>query len=268
MAKRKVCDKIQHYKLKTKNNKEMSICPDDAAIMGHGIKSPLTRIVALSELLIKELPGELNEQQKEYIQDIYNNSFLLLNAINSLLTITKSEAGYHKLNLAPYNIMHIVESVVVRVDSVAASKGSKIVLDIPEDLPPVYCDRYKIEQVLYNLLDNAMKFTFNGTITISVRELPDRTIKFSVSDTGIGIKEKNQAKVFEKFFTEKTAVNPGGSGLGLTVVKEMVELHNGRVWLESQEGKGTTVYFVIPNKVVSGQANEKKELSSCARLCK
>jgi signal transduction histidine kinase len=217
--------------------------------------------------LIKEIPGDLNDEQKEYVQDIYNNSFLLLNAVNSLLTITKSEAGFQKLNLGSYNIRDIVEGVVVRVDSVAISKGSQIIVDIPEDLPIVYCDRYKIEQVLYNLLDNAMKFTYNGTITISVRELPDRTVKVAVADTGVGIKEKNQAKVFDKFFTEKTPLNPGGSGLGLTVVKEIVSLHNGRVWLESQDGEGTTVSFVIPNKI-SGKADEKKELSSRARVCK
>jgi len=268
LAKREVLRKTQNFKLKTNSNNDVLLSPEDAAIVGHGIKSPLTRIVALSELLLKELPGELNREQKEYVQDIYNNSFLLLNAVNSLLTITKSEAGYQKLNLGPYNIKDIIEGVVVRVDSVAISKGSQIIVDIPEDLPIVYCDRYKIEQVLYNLLDNAMKFTFNGTITISVRELPDRTIMVSVADTGVGIKEKHLARVFDKFYTEKTAINPGGSGLGLTVVKEMINLHNGRVWLESQEGKGTTVTFVIPNKAHSGKVDDKKELSSCARLCK
>ena len=209
----------------------------------------------------------MNDTQKEYVQDIYNNSFLLLNSINSLLSLTKSESGFQKLILGPYNMQDIVESVVVRVDSVANSRGSEIKIDIPEDLPIVYCDRYKIEQVLYNLLDNAMNHTFGGTITVSVRELPDKTIKIVVADTGVGIKEKNQAKVFDKFFTEKNALNPGGSGLGLTVVKDIVNLHQGRVWIESQEGVGTTVSFVIPNNVLSGK-EEKKELSSRARIYK
>lgn len=259
--------KTASYRLKNKGD-ELFLSPEDAAVVGHGIKSPLARIVALSELLLKELPGSLNEEQKEYIQDIYNNGFLLLNNINSLLTITRSEAGFQKLNLGPFNIKDIVESVVVRVDSVAISRGTQILIHIPDNLPIVYCDRYKIEQALYNLLDNAMKFTFDGTITISVRELPDRTIEFSVSDTGVGIKEKNLSKVFDKFFTEKSALNPGGSGLGLTVVREIVQLHKGRVWLESQEGQGTTVSFVIPNHAISGKIEEKKELASRARVRK
>ena len=236
---------------------------EEVALLGHGIKSPLTRIVTLSELLLKELPGELNDQQKEYMQDIFNNSHLLLNSVNSLLSITKSEAGFLKLNIGPYNLREIVESVVVRVDSVAISKGTEIIIDIPDALPIVYCDRYKIEQVLYNLLDNAMKFTEEGTITVSARETRDKMISVTVSDTGIGIKEKNKSRVFEKFFTEKNSVNPGGSGLGLAVVKEYVNLHNGKVCLKSRVGKGTSVTFAIPNK-----APEEKELTPHASSCR
>lgn len=243
------------------NKHNTTLSSEETALVGHGIKSPLTRIVTLSELLLKEIPGSLNNDQKEYVQDIYNNSFLLLNAINSLLTITRGETGYQKLNPEFFNIKDIVESVVVRVDSVAASKGTELVIDVPDNLPLVCCDRYKIEQVLYNLLDNAMKFTFNGTITVSVRELPDKAIKVSVADTGIGISEKNLAKAFDKFFTEKTPINPGGSGLGLTVVQQIINLHDGQVWLESKEGVGTTVNFTIPNNAKSCNDDEKKELS-------
>lgn len=230
-----------------------AVTAEEIALMGHGIKSPLTRIVALSELLLKEVPGELNQQQKEYLQDIYNNSHLLLNSVNSLLSIIKSESGFLKLNTGPYDIKEIIEGVVVRIDSVAVSKGSEIIIDVPDDLPIVICDRYKIEQVLYNLLDNAMKFTFEGVITISVREDPDNMICVTVSDTGIGIKEKNKSRVFEKFFTEKNSVNPGGSGLGLTVVKEFINLHNGKVRLKSRVGKGTSVSFTIPIKGAEGE---------------
>lgn len=234
----------------------------EVALLGHGIKSPLTRIVALSELMLKEVPGELNPQQKEYVEDIYNNSFLLLNAVNSLLSIIKSESGFLKLNIGAYDFKEMVESVVVRIDSVANSRGTKIIIDIPDDLPTVYCDRSKIEEVLYNLLDNAMKFTYEGIITVSVRETPEKSIYVTVADTGIGIKEKNKARVFEKFFSEKNSVNPEGSGLGLAVVKEYINLHKGKVWLESRVGKGTTVYFVIPNKAV-----DEKELAPHGSSC-
>lgn len=237
----------KQYYLKQKANNDTKRSAEDTALIGHGIKSPLTRIVTLSELLLKEIPGGLNYEQKEYVQDIYNNSFLLLNAINSLLSITRGESGFQKLNLEMFNMKDIIESVVARIDSIATSKGTAFIVDVPEELPLVYCDRYKIEQVLYNLLDNAMKFTFDGTITISAKELPDKSIKISVVDTGEGIKEKNMPMVFDKFFTEKTTVNPGGSGLGLSVVQEIVSLHKGEVFLESQEGAGTTVTFIIPN---------------------
>lgn len=237
----------KQYYLKQKANNNTKGSAEDTALTGHGIKSPLTRIVTLSELLLKEIPGDLNSEQKEYVQDIYNNSFLLLNAINSLLSITRGESGFQKLNLEMFNLKDIIESVVARIDSIAASKGTAFIVDVSDELPLVYCDRYKIEQVLYNLLDNAMKFTFDGTITISAKELPDKSIKISVADTGLGIKEKNLPKVFDKFFTVKTTVNPGGSGLGLSVVQEIISLHNGEVFLESQEGIGTTVTFIIPN---------------------
>ncbi|HHX94833.1 MAG TPA: HAMP domain-containing histidine kinase [Clostridia bacterium] len=258
MKKRDILNKRQS--LRVLGNLQNSSDPQEIALLGHGIKSPLARIVALSELLLKELPGELNEEQKEYVQDIYNNSFLLLNSVNSLLSITRTESGYRTLNIGPFDMKEIVESVVVRVDSVAVSRGSEIIIDIPEDLPIVYCDRYKIEQVLYNLLDNAMKFTLGGSITVSAQEMPDKMIRVSVSDTGTGIKEKHKNKVFEKYFTEKNALNPDGSGLGLTVVKEIVNLHQGEVWLESRVGQGTTVHFVIPNE----PRDKEKELASHA----
>ena len=260
MAQKDVLKKRQKAKKLPEQDSKEVLSSEEIAVLGHGLKSPLARIVALSELLLQEVQGELNKDQKEYVQDIYNNSFLVLNSINSLLNLAQIEAGLHKLNIGPFNMRDIVESVVAKVDSVAASKGSKIIIDIPENLPIVYCDRYKIEQVLYNLLDNSIKFTFDGTINVAVRELPDSNIEVAVSDTGIGVKEKNKAKVFDKFFTEKCILNPGGSGLGLMVVQEIVNLHKGKVWLESQEGQGTTVIFVIPNRIP-----DKKELLSDAR---
>lgn len=256
MAKKEASSSRKQLRLVDKNENSAQ----EIALLGHGIKSPLARIVALSELLLKELPGELNPEQKEYVQDIYNNSFLLLNSVNSLLSLAKSESGFQKLNLGPFDLKEVVESVVVRVDSLAISRGLEIIIDIPEDLPIVYCDRYKIEQVLHNLLDNAIKFTVKGKITVSVREMSNKKIRVSVADTGIGIKERNKGKVFDKFFTEKSNYNPGGSGLGLAVVKEIITLHKGKVWLESRVGQGTTVIFVIPNNA----ADKKKELSSHA----
>ncbi len=241
----------QYRSLRDKADRINELSSGETALIGHGIKSPLTRIVTLSELLLKEIPGTLNHEQKEYVQDIYNNSFLLLNAINSLLTITKGETGFEKLNMELFNVKDMLESVVARVDSIAVSRGTQFVFDVSDELPLVYCDRYKIEQVLYNLIDNAMKFTYNGTITVSAKELPDNSIQIAVADTGIGIEEENLSKIFDKFYTDKNPFNLGGSGLGLSVVQEIVSLHNGRVWVESTEGKGTTVTFVIPN---SGKA--------------
>lgn len=220
------------------------------ALLGHGIKSPLTRIVALAELLLNEIPGKLNAEQKEYLQDIYNNSYLLMNSINSLLSISKSEAGYLSLNLSSYSIKEVVESVVMKVDSIAVSKGSEIIVDIPDNITAISFDRDKIEQILFNLLDNAIKFTRDGKITVRVKDDPaSNFITVSVRDTGVGIEEKSRKKVFEKFYTEKNALNPGGSGLGLAVVKEFVELHRGRVWLESSPGQGTCVYFTLPKNL-------------------
>ncbi|NLO89109.1 MAG: HAMP domain-containing histidine kinase [Clostridia bacterium] len=237
---------INGQRLKMINSRNKNIA-NQLAVLGHEIKSPLTRIVALSEFLLKEIPGKLNDEQKECLQDIYNNSYILMNSINSLLSLSKSEAGYQCLNLSPQNINEVVESVVLKVDSIVSSKGLLMVVDVPHEVPVVNFDREKIEQILFNLLDNAIKFTQNGRIAIKVRvDNEQDQLVVSVEDTGVGIEEKNKDKVFEKFFTKRDALNPGGSGLGLAVVKCFVELHGGKVWLESAVGKGTRVSFTIP----------------------
>jgi len=251
---------INGQRLKMINSRNKNIA-HQLAMLGHEIKSPLTRIVALSEFLLKEIPGKLNDEQKEYLQDIYNNSYILMNSINSLLSLSKSEAGYLCLNSSPQNINEVVESVVLKVDSIAASKGLLLVVDVPQEVPIVNFDRDKIEQILFNLLDNAIKFTQKGRIAIKVRvDDEQEQLVVSVEDTGVGIEEKNKDRVFEKFFTQKGSLNPGGSGLGLAVVKDFVELHGGKVWLESSVGKGTRVSFTIP----IAQAPKRKGCASYA----
>ena len=252
---------VSPEKISTKRQKKFAQLPPASApreetnaqwlaLLGHGIKSPVARILALSEFMLKEIPGELNSEQKEYLQDIYHNSYLLTNYINSLLTLSKVESGYMKLNIGAYDFREIVESVVTKVDTMAASRNSQIIVKIPNDLSPVCCDRNKIEQILFNLLDNAIKFTREGTITVSVIEdHAGELLRVAVRDTGIGISEKLRPKVFDTFFTEKSALNPGGSGLGLAVVKEFVYLHGGQVVLESCPGRGTRVEFTIPNSL-------------------
>jgi len=201
---------INGQRLKMINSRNKNIA-HQLAMLGHEIKSPLTRIVVLSEFLLKEIPGKLNDEQKEYLQDIYNNSYILMNSINSLLSLSKSEAGYLCLNCSPQNINEVIKSVVLKVDSIAASKGLLLVVDVPQEVPTVNFDRDKIEQILFNLLDNAIKFTQKGRIAIKVKvDDEEEQLVVSVEDTGVGIEEKNKDRVFEKFFTQKSPLNPGG----------------------------------------------------------
>jgi two-component system, NtrC family, sensor kinase len=220
------------------------------ANMSHELRTPLNAIIGFSEVLQEKLFGELNEKQAEYTDDILSSGRHLLSLINEILDLSKVEAGRMELELATFDLPLAVDNARTFVRERATKHGIKVDVAIDERLGDYVGDERKIKQILLNLLSNAVKFTpEGGRIGINARKV-DGAVEISVRDTGIGISAEDQAKIFEEFrqvgsnYAHKTE----GTGLGLTLAKKFVELHGGRIWVDSEVGKGSTFSFTLPER--------------------
>jgi signal transduction histidine kinase len=218
------------------------------ANMSHELRTPLNAIICSSEALKDRIFGTLNEKQEKYIQNIINSSTHLLQLINDILDISKIEAGKMTLSLGLYSIANIVEDSFSIVKTLAYRKNINVSIKIvPPDFK-IRVDAKKLKQILYNLLSNAIKFTpENGEVTLEILKLED-FIKIIVKDTGIGIKEEDQERVFREFEQVDGSYERQyeGTGLGLPLTKKLVEMHGGEIYLTSKVGEGTEVLFTIP----------------------
>jgi signal transduction histidine kinase len=220
------------------------------ANMSHELRTPLNAVIGFSEVLLQRMFGELNEKQDEYLNDIYASGQHLLSLINDILDLSKIEAGRMELAPAPFHLPSALENAVTLVKERAARHGIALELDIDPRLGEVVGDERKIKQILLNLLSNAVKFTpEGGRISLKARRT-DGTVEIAVTDTGIGIAPEDQAAIFEEFRqvgSDETRKQEG-TGLGLTLAKKFVELHGGRIWVESELGRGSTFTFALPIK--------------------
>jgi signal transduction histidine kinase len=224
------------------------------ANMSHELRTPLNAIIGFSEVLGERMFGELNEKQAEYTDDILTSGRHLLSLINEILDLSKVEAGRMELELATFDLPLAIENARTFVRERAIKHGINLDVTIDERLGDFVGDERKIKQVLLNLLSNAVKFTpEGGRIGINAKQA-DGAVEISVSDTGIGIAPEDQARVFEEFRQVGTtdAQKSEGTGLGLTLAKKFVELHGGRIWVESELGKGSTFTFALPTNVRDG----------------
>jgi len=220
------------------------------ANMSHELRTPLNAIIGFSEVLGEKMFGELNEKQNEYVGDIHSSGQHLLSLINDILDLSKVEAGRMELELAKFDLPLAVENAITLVRERATRHGITLDAAIDERLGDFVGDERKIKQILLNLLSNAVKFTSEGG-RIEIKAIPvDASVEISVSDTGIGITSEDQATIFEEFRQVGTAdaQKHEGTGLGLTLAKKFVELHGGRIWVESEVGKGSTFTFTLPEK--------------------
>jgi len=217
------------------------------ANISHELRTPLNSIICFSELLTEEFIGRLNDKQKEYVEDIKVSGLHLLSMINEILDISKLEADAMKLNYRRFKLDTTVNEVCNLLMPLSLKKNIKIIKNI-YDLE-IYADYQKILQILFNLLNNAIKFTpDNGQITIEIGKT-DKEIILKVIDTGIGIDKKYHKKIFKKFEQIENNVATSSTGLGLTITKELVKLHNGNISVESNPGKGSIFIVKIPNKI-------------------
>ena len=222
-----------------------------AAMISHELKTPLVPIQGYSELLVKGRLGELTEMQKKSAKTIFDNATRLSRLIQDILDVRKMELGRLNLDIRNANAKEIIGQCLTAFKTTAQSKNIALV-DNSQDIP-LRCDPERIIQVINNLLSNAFKFVpqENGKIELGAK-IDNDSVIFSIKDNGIGIPTDKQDSLFKKFYQVDTALGrkAGGSGLGLVICKGIIESHKGRMWIESELGKGTTVYFSIPMEVI------------------
>ena len=220
------------------------------ANMSHELRTPLNHIIGFTQLVLDGKTGELGETQKEYLGDVLDSSRHLLSLINDILDMSKIEAGKMELALSYIDISELIGRCVGMVKEKADEKQINLAFSNASSLDRISADERKIKQVFYNLISNAVKFTPpGGEVGILATDSEDGSVLFSVADTGIGIEKKNHTRIFEPFSQLDSAASRehAGTGLGLSLSRTLVELHGGRIWMQSGgKGKGSTFYFTIP----------------------
>jgi len=219
------------------------------ANMSHELRTPLNSIIGFSELMRQKMPGELNEKQMHYMDNILKSSKFLLDLINDILDLSKVEAGKIELVIEKMSVPLVIDETLILIKEKAAKHNVLLIKELDPSLGSIEADQQRFKQVLFNLLSNAVKFSKpeGGTVKIKTKEDGDMAI-FSVADTGIGIKEEDIGKLFRTFEQLDSGIsrNYGGTGLGLAISKKLVELHNGEISAESRYGEGSTFTFSLP----------------------
>ncbi|MDD5289563.1 MAG: HAMP domain-containing sensor histidine kinase, partial [Dehalococcoidales bacterium] len=222
------------------------------AHMSHEFRTPLNAILGFSDMMREGKVGEVSEEQKQCLNDVYNSGQHLLSLINDLLDMAAIESGKMELRLSSIDLAELVESIKEEMLPLFADKKQSFEIEIPEELQLVRGDRKRIRQVFLNLLGNANKFTPDGG-TVSVKAYGENGwCQVSVIDSGIGIKKDEMAMLFKPFSRpgSKQKEREDGTGLGLAIVKQIVEKHGGRIWVESEYGKGSRFIFTLPFSLI------------------
>jgi signal transduction histidine kinase len=223
------------------------------ANMSHELRTPMNAILGFVEMVLDGIYGEVPNHLKEPLTDIQTNGKHLLRLINDVLDLSKIEAGRMDLVLAEYSVQDVVDTVRASLQSLALEKGLEFVAAAQDDIPLAYGDGRRIAQCLMNLVGNALKFTKQGRVSVWVEQQGDHLL-YRVSDTGIGIPKTELENIFTQFQQVDTAITRefAGTGLGLNITKQFVEMHDGRIWAESELGKGSTFFFSIPLRASHG----------------
>jgi signal transduction histidine kinase len=218
------------------------------ANMSHELRTPLNAIIGFSEVLIERLFGEMNAKQEDYLKDIHSSGKHLLSLINDILDLSKVEAGRMELELSEFHLPAALQNAMTLVRERAHNHGIKLALKVAPSLGEIRADERKVKQIVLNLLSNAVKFTPDGgRVDVNAR-MNGEAVEIAVKDTGVGIAPKDQEAVFEEFrqvgrdYTNKQE----GTGLGLALTRRFVELHGGKISLQSKPGKGSTFTFTLP----------------------
>ncbi len=223
------------------------------ANMSHELRTPLNSVIGFSRVILKGIDGPINETQEQDITAIYNSGLHLLNMINEILDLSKIEAGKMELQIDDIDASEVVNNAINSAAGLIKDKPIQVITKVAPDLPVIKGDEMRLNQVLTNLIGNAVKFTEKGSITLeafeNVNEQNKKEIMFTVADTGIGIAPEDQGKLFQRFsqVDDSPTRRTGGTGLGLSIARSLVELHGGRIGLLNSElNKGSTFFFTVP----------------------
>ncbi len=221
------------------------------SVASHELRTPLASIKNAIQIMLSGKAGEINENQKKFLSMAERNINRLTNILNDLLNLSRIESGKIVMNFEELVPKALIEFILSSLKPQADNKSLKLRMDLPDELPTAYGDREKIEQILTNLMGNAIKFTpEGGEITVSVKPLDSnrKMVAFSVRDTGIGIPEDELEKIFDKFHQVEDSLHrsTGGTGLGLAITRGLIEAHQGKIWVQSELRKGSTFTFTLP----------------------
>ena len=221
-------------------------------ISAHQLRTPLSAIKWTVRMLLDGDVGKLTDEQTEFLKKAYQSNERMVNLVNDLLNVTRIEEGRYLYNPEELDMIELIEKTIIPLKEIAERKNLKFEFLKPKEKEiKVRVDKEKISLAISNLVDNAINYTKEGKISIQFEyDSKDKQVKFSVKDTGIGISEEQQKRLFSKFFRGINAIKAEteGTGLGLFIAKNIIEAHGGRIWFESEEGKGTTFYFTLPLK--------------------
>jgi signal transduction histidine kinase len=238
---REIADKSRQLEAASRHKSEF------LANMSHELRTPLNAIIGFSEVLAERMFGDVNAKQAEYLQDILESGRHLLSLINDILDLSKIEAGHMELEPADFDLAGVIENALILVRERASRRGITLGSTIDERLGLIRGDARKVKQVLLNLLSNALKFTPEGGRIVVGAGLHGEVAQVSVADTGVGIAPADQEAVFEEFRQVGAAERKAeGTGLGLALSRKFVELHGGKIWVQSEPGRGSTFTFTLP----------------------
>jgi signal transduction histidine kinase/DNA-binding response OmpR family regulator len=217
------------------------------ASMSHELRTPLNAIIGFSEVLLERMFGELNERQDEYLRDIWSSGKHLLELLNDILDLSKIEAGQMVLNRSEFAVRKSLEYCISLVREQAVKQGIHLSLEVDPEVGLLDADRLRFRQVVLNLLSNAVKFTPDGGRVAVCASIQGEDLVVTVADTGVGVAAEDRQRIFDSFQQgTRPAEQAEGTGLGLTLSKRILELHSGRIWLESEVGRGSTFGFALP----------------------
>jgi signal transduction histidine kinase len=247
---RKVADRTQALALANERLQELDRLKSDfVSNVSHELRTPLTAIKGAVDLILREVAGPLTEKQIHYLSRVRSNTQHLAGLINDLLDLSKIESGKIEMKSGRVSMGGLIHEVVETLRPVAVEKAIALEANTPEPSIMVWADREKINQVLMNLIGNAIKFTpAHGGVNVSVTTNGNASVRVSVSDTGPGVAPGEEERIFNKFYqiAEAGEAKPKGTGLGLAICKALVELHGGSIWVESEPGRGSAFYFTLP----------------------
>lgn len=250
----------QEQKLKEQSLARQKVLEEEAlrekeflSLTSHQLYTPISIVRGFATMLNSEKMGKLQPKQKEAVIEIYNSAKRMAGLVKELLSISRIQSGTFELTINPSNINQLLENIVAQFNQTKENNSAKIKLTLPANLKLISIDEEKIRNVLYNLIDNSLKYAPKGTIEVSVKQNAEETV-FAVKDNGVGIRQEDFEKMFQPFFRGKNILelDNKGTGLGLYIARLVVEKHNGKIWFETALGQGTCFYFSLPNKAQKG----------------